>query len=337
MRENFVNFATSNLSAAITSTTALSFSVTTSQGAFFPSSNFLVTIDTEVMLIASRTADTFTVGTRGFDGTIAATHNNGAVVQLSICSYNLVHLWQNIGDTYTPQVPPQQLGVSPQTYDNEFESAGSWTYFPSPSGGTTFSAGSPVRSHLLLNRGVNDNALYTAYVGFALTTPYTVTCKLSQGLSLQRSSTDLAASSLFVSDSINPSASADSGNRFRVDAVMNTVGTNATLNYGDCLVRGGQDVSGAFRQVGPNAVPISPGVPLYLRITYDGASNYTAFFGDGITYFNLGTASQGAPVQTLGVDFHIFPNGAAWVPQVAAVDYVRVTLGTLPPYGSPGY
>lgn len=336
MRENFVNFATSNISAAITSTTALSFGVTTSQGAFFPNSNFLVTIDTEVMQIASRTGDTFTVGTRGFDGTIAATHNNGAIVQLSICSYNLVHLWQNIGDTYTPQVPPVQLGVSPQTYDNEFESAGSWTYAPAPSGGTTFSAGSPVRSHLLLNRGVNDNGLYTAYVGFALTTAYTITCKLSQGLSVQRTSTDQSQFSLFVSDSINPSASPDTGNRFRVDTVISTSSTSSILNYGDSVVRGAQNVSGSFRQVGPNQVPISPGVPLYLRITYDGASNYTAFVGDGITYWNLGTASQGAPIQTLGVNFHIF-GGGQWVPQVAAVDYVRVTTNTLPPYGSPGY
>src|SRR4051795_5069875 len=74
MREGFSNFATTALSAAIPTTTALSFNVTTGQGTLFPVSNFLVVVDTEIILISSRSVDAFTVATggRGYDGSVAS-------------------------------------------------------------------------------------------------------------------------------------------------------------------------------------------------------------------------------------------------------------------------
>ena len=107
-RENFSNMATSAITATLSSG-GTSFSVTTGQGTYFPLTNFAVTIDAEILFITSRATDTFTIGTRGFDGTTAASHSSGATVQLSNCAYNFTHIWQNVADTYTPQVPPIQL------------------------------------------------------------------------------------------------------------------------------------------------------------------------------------------------------------------------------------
>src|SRR5260221_8851569 len=100
MRENFANFATTNLAATILSN-AGSFTVTTSQGALFPASNFAVSIDSEVILVSSRSNDIFTVSQRGYDNTVAARHNAGVTVQLAAVAYNFTHLLQNVADSYT--------------------------------------------------------------------------------------------------------------------------------------------------------------------------------------------------------------------------------------------
>jgi hypothetical protein len=53
------------------------------QGAKFYADNFVITLDLEIILIASRSGDTLTVATsgRGFEGTTAASHTAGAAVQ----------------------------------------------------------------------------------------------------------------------------------------------------------------------------------------------------------------------------------------------------------------
>lgn len=48
----------------------------------FPTANFAVMIDDEKIDITSRTGETFTVETRGYEGTTAASHDAGAVVSL---------------------------------------------------------------------------------------------------------------------------------------------------------------------------------------------------------------------------------------------------------------
>lgn len=76
------NNAESLLAADITAA-ATSLTVTTGDGAKFPTSNFPVSIDDEIMLCSSRTGDVLTV-TRAQEGTTAAAHVAGVAVRLNI-------------------------------------------------------------------------------------------------------------------------------------------------------------------------------------------------------------------------------------------------------------
>lgn len=339
--ENFADYATTLLNGAITSTTSLTFSVTSGQGALFPTSDFLVSIDSEVFFIDSRSGDTFTVDAlgRGFDGTTAATHSNGVSVQLTACAYNFKHLWKNVSDTYVPVVPPQQVGYSPSPYDNEFESQGAWSLYPGASGGTIFNAGTNLRSHLLLNRASGDTSFYTAYIAYPVTQVVTVTCKLSMGTSLVTTSAiDQAQFSLFVSDQSIPTVSADSGTRFKVQLVLaNAVDSNNFLPGSGCQIRTIADTNGSASFVGPY-VPYTAGAPVWFRLAMDTSGNWTSFFSsDGLVYWSLATRPGPSFSQaSIGVSFNVYNPSHNFVAQTAAVDYVRVSLGTTePPFGSP--
>ena len=332
--EAFTNFGTSALVTSSINSSATTFAITGGQGVLFPSANFIITMDTEMILIASRSTDTFTVATggRGYDGSTAATHTSGAVVQLSICRYNLLHIWQNLSDTYGPSVPPVQAipAGSPSAYDNEFEAAGSWTLTPSGSGGTTFAVNSILRSQLVLNRVSTDATLYTAYIAFAPGTAFTVTARISEASTAGSASGQEAQTDFFVSDQSTPTASSDGGNRMRIDLIsMPNLSSSATSIR---QVRMLYDNSGSPNSIG-NRINISPGVPMYVRITYDGSGNWQGFFGDGYAYTLLGTKSGFSfTPASLGFSFKAFNTA---VPQVVVVDFVRVVTGSvLPPYGS---
>jgi len=75
--ESFANAAQTTLGAAITTTNGTSITVTSSTG--FPSANFRIQIDSELMLVTNVSGTTWTV-TRGAESTTAATHSNGAGV-----------------------------------------------------------------------------------------------------------------------------------------------------------------------------------------------------------------------------------------------------------------
>lgn len=74
---------TTTLNGGITSSAA---SFVAANGAAFPVSGFKVVIDTETILVSKRSGNTFTVDTqpasRGYDGTTAASHLNGATITL---------------------------------------------------------------------------------------------------------------------------------------------------------------------------------------------------------------------------------------------------------------
>lgn len=58
--------------------------VATGTGSRLPSDNFSISIDNEIILIASRSGDTLTVATRGYEGTTGVAHNAGATVEARI-------------------------------------------------------------------------------------------------------------------------------------------------------------------------------------------------------------------------------------------------------------
>jgi hypothetical protein len=79
---NVKNNASSILAADITNV-ATSLTVASGEGARFPTSNFHITIDNEILKCTTRSGDVFTV-TRAQEGTSAAAHNQGAAVRLNI-------------------------------------------------------------------------------------------------------------------------------------------------------------------------------------------------------------------------------------------------------------
>lgn len=74
---NHKNFAQTALAAAITGTVGTS--ITVASSVTFPAVPFIASIDTEAMLVTVVAGTTWTV-TRGYEGSTAATHSNGASV-----------------------------------------------------------------------------------------------------------------------------------------------------------------------------------------------------------------------------------------------------------------
>lgn len=77
MAVNHRNFAQTTLGAAITDTSGTSITVTSETS--FPSAPFIISIDTECFLVSVVSGTTWTV-TRGYEGSTAATHLNGAAI-----------------------------------------------------------------------------------------------------------------------------------------------------------------------------------------------------------------------------------------------------------------
>lgn len=70
----------------------VSLSVAAGEGVLFPSSNFAITIENERILVGSRTTDTFSSLTRGYDGTTPADHASGVVVELRVIAKHITEL-----------------------------------------------------------------------------------------------------------------------------------------------------------------------------------------------------------------------------------------------------
>lgn len=332
-QENFANFATSTLTTPLTSSGTL-LSVTTGDGLLFPSANFYVTIDTEILYIATRSTDTLTIGGRGVDYSSPQSHVVGATVQLCLIAYNMNHLWNNVADTSNPDVPPLQLSGLPSAYDNEFEQAGNWQLYPSgglPSG-ATFAIGSPVRSHLLMDRGSSDNTLYTAYVPFTPVGAFTVTCKISDSVDVIRDVTQSVEAHFWVSDQTNPTSSADSGTRIRLDLITysayDTSGNFLQTNRRLRVLRDINNIATQFSDL--FYFPLAQ--TLWLRLTYDNNGNWGCFVGDGYTFSRVSTISGMAfTPQSLGFTFYAGANGGQTVFHTCLIDYVRCTIGNIQP------
>jgi len=338
-RENFTNFATTALVTPNPLTSGgSSFTVTGGQGALYPTANFIISMDSELMFISSRSTDTFTIQTRGYDGTTAASHNAGAIIQLPVCAYNINHIWQNVADTYVPQVPPVQLGNSAGTIDNEFESLGSWTLNPSfPSGSTVWNAGSTLKSHLLFARQLNgDTGRYTAYTSFSPGGAFTVTAKLSHSINVDYSNSWTARLTFFVSDQSIPTSGPNSGNNVRIETILTAFAWTPSAPdwpVKASFVRYATTISGSGSAGAPN-LPYAPGLPMFLRITNDGSGHWTCLYGDGIAYWQLvQSLSSGFTPQSCGFIFEVTGSGGN-LAHVAAIDYVRSASSVLPPYGN---
>jgi hypothetical protein len=335
-RENYKDFATSALAGNITSG-ATSLSVTGGSGGSFPTTNFVIVIDTELMFITSRATDTFTIGTRGWDGTTAASHNTGATVQLSVCAYNFWHLWSNVPDTFIQDVPPIQTPLSSvgvpsgaaSAYDNEFESAGSWTLYPtSLPTGATFNAGTTIKSHLVLGRGSSsDNTLYTAYIAFVPgSTAWTATCKMTNANNTISLGGQTVEAHFLVTDQSNPTGTGDPGNSMRIDVTQTATVTSGSI-AGSRVVRPAKDTATVWSTISPS-ITVPYNGPLYLRINCDGAGRFQLFYSmDGIAFDLLVDQTFSFTIATLAFQFYS-GSGNVNASQIVLIDWVRVVMGT---------
>ena len=81
-----------------------SLNVVAGEGFLFPTSNFVVTILNERILVGTRTTDTFSSLTRGYDGTTAAGYNAGEVVELRIIAKHIEELQTGKADLISPAI-----------------------------------------------------------------------------------------------------------------------------------------------------------------------------------------------------------------------------------------
>jgi len=81
--------AYSSLAAELPAETTSTFDVATGEGVRFPTTNFVVTIENEQILISSRTNDTLTISERGYGTTDPATHSANKAVELRLISKHL--------------------------------------------------------------------------------------------------------------------------------------------------------------------------------------------------------------------------------------------------------
>jgi hypothetical protein len=92
------NRAASTLASGI-SDEDLSLTVASGEGSNFPDSNFLVTIDDEILLCSSRSSDVLTV-TRGQEDTTPAVHSQGADVSLKITAGTIGEIQTQLATLY---------------------------------------------------------------------------------------------------------------------------------------------------------------------------------------------------------------------------------------------
>lgn len=88
--------AYSSLTAELLSSVTTTFDVTTGEGSRFPTTNFVVTIEDEQILISSRTNDTFSISERGYGDTVPATHAINKPVELRIIAKHLQEIEEEI-------------------------------------------------------------------------------------------------------------------------------------------------------------------------------------------------------------------------------------------------
>ena len=353
MRGNFSNFANTTLAQTPPATgigpSDTSFTVASGGGNAFPIVStttpytpdfFIVAIDEELVLCSGRTGDTFTVAQRGYEGTTAISHTNGAPVTLSITAGEITRVWKSLADAYNPDVPPwYRGGPNPSAYDDEFEqgtgniaSQGNWVFSPQDAG-QIHSFGLNYPSFFDFHRARTSYGTYFLYQPLTQAGAFTITAKMSHGATVSQGSIAYHTS-LFVADSANPSTSLEGGNRARVDSIY--VATGVTLKVPGFssqavqvhAVRGGVDRSGVFSPMttastGNTSLTLHQG-QLYYSLSYDGSGTWDAYVGDGYTYTIVVYATSLA-FTPRSFGFRFFVTTTSDVPiEHVLIDWVRI-------------
>lgn len=348
------------------SATATSFTVTSGGGNAFPdpsASNlpvklFVVTIDNELVLCSNRVGDTFTVWTdsfghtgRGYAGTTAAIHTNGASIVLSLTANHLRQLWSSLPDTFDPDVPVGARGTwnsskgywdytsfaAPGAYDEEFEAPFSgwgspWNWSPRPSSitapdgstgtdsGLTANWNTVLKSQLYCQRADNNTEKWYLWRSFA---PgggaWTVRAKIGHGGAFVADALEFG---MGVSNQSNPTAGGGTAIAL-AHSIANTnsenfVGHSASYTAPAQLWLTGYTVSGTG---GTSHWQTFSGEH-YVQIVYDGIYRF-AVSSDGINFTEINSIGI-SPFTPASIYFYWYVNHPAFpTKQTTTIDWVR--------------
>lgn len=356
-RENLTNFATSTLAAPGIGAADTAFSVATGQGALFPSVSavpaagtlgslpytpqpFIVAIDSELIAVSARSADTFTVQTRGYDGTTAASHSTGATVALVIERDMLDRLWGAVADTYNPNVPPYDQYANPSApngYSDEFDSqSANWTIYPLTSNlggadsGASIDFATTYRSNLFFQRTTSSTTTYWVYQPITLSAATVIKWRWSHGLQFANlaNTTQLTGyARFFISDQLNPTSSLWAGNGlflglgYDQSGVAFYPGTSSTTQNTDLpIFQAAQSASNTYSLL---QYALYSG-QTHGALSWDGGTTWTFWVGDGMTWTSVSSVSMSLTPQSMGFRFELANNNSAVVQQSAVIDWIRV-------------
>lgn len=146
-RRNFSNSAApTTLSGAIT---AAATSMTVAAASNYPAAPFCVRVDTEIILVGAKSGVSWSSLTRGYDGSVAAAHSNGAAVTHVAVAADFRRQW----------IDPLTYDDTPTVYDDEFDDddASGWSDV-TPTGTATWTEAMGLRSVLFTSQSANDCA-----------------------------------------------------------------------------------------------------------------------------------------------------------------------------------
>lgn len=132
----------------------------------YPTVPFTVRCDAEIILVGAKSGTTFSTLTRGFDGTTAASHSLGAVVEHRAVRDDFSYRWIN------PVTDKTSTNTFTDHFDNESLDA-AWTEV-TPTGTVTWTEGKDALSAKFKNQSGNDCAALLKTMG-ALSYPVVVT------------------------------------------------------------------------------------------------------------------------------------------------------------------
>ena len=119
---NVTDRATTTLHTTINSSDT-TIVLNTGDGALFPSTNFIITIENERILIDSRSTDTLTVNVsgRGYTGSTAASHTAGVAVQLRVTAQSITEMQSAINacEVVANKDTTTTLGTSDTKYPSQ--------------------------------------------------------------------------------------------------------------------------------------------------------------------------------------------------------------------------
>lgn len=159
-REQLVNLKSSPLNGAIDDN---DLTIIVDDATGWPTANFRVTIEQEIIYIDSRSSNTLTVNAsgRGYEGTTAASHADDIRVACAMSKGGLDQYLLDYGNNHSGDVKPATAG----TYDEEFEGPNSlpsnWAWTSAPSGSDSFTVNTNKRSCLMLEGNGNTQYVLT--------------------------------------------------------------------------------------------------------------------------------------------------------------------------------